>query len=181
MKPPGLWAGAILALALSSPLSAAPRCAKQVDTCIVEKRQAFKNRGVLGFLWAPVAEDERVPHLDQLEYLVRAVPPGYPAQVAGLKPGDLLLEMNGKSLLGVSADTFKQRQESIAVGQVTVFTVLRDGKRLQIRIPAGKPDERSIEAWVGQHILDQHNSEEYRRYLRTLRAVPSRQAPHADP
>jgi S1-C subfamily serine protease len=164
---------ALLALPAFLAAAQAALCLKPLDTCVAEKRRAYADRGVLGFLWAEVSEDERVPHLDKVEYLVRAVPRGYPAHSAGLREGDLLLAIDGKSALGVTRDLLGQRLGSITVGRVVTVQVLRGGGRLEIPVTAGRPDPQSVEAWVGQHVREAHSPEEYRHYLRALKVSSS--------
>ena len=167
MRRVGRLAGCFLTLTLGTAFGApqAPRCPKPVDLCIAEKRQLFEKRGVLGFLFSPVAADESVPHLDKTEYLVRSTPAGYPAAVAGLKEGDLLLAMDGKRLLGMEQAGLDERFAALAIGQTVSFKVLRQGKELTVRIPAAKPGRESIDAWIGRHLAEAHSREDYRHYL----------------
>jgi len=82
--------------------------------------------------WPPVTDD---------------VEPGYPAEKAGLKPGDLVVAMNGKPIV-----TWPQLPEGIrnSDGRTIHFVVRRDGKDIPIDIT---PQRRTIStdgemAWV---------------------------------
>jgi S1-C subfamily serine protease len=68
-----------------------------------------------------------VPH-DQA-VLVAGVEPGSPAAEAGLRPGDLLVELEGAALPGV--DVLLRALDGTSVGQRLELAVLRDAQRIR--------------------------------------------------
>lgn len=164
-------------LSVASPLAAVEpeRCPKPLDTCLVELRAAYPNHGVLGFQFSGPGRDEPVP---PGSFVLRAVPPGYPAHAAGLQPGDVLLSLKGKPLTGLPREEVERLMDTIQVGEVVPLEVLRQGKKRSLEIKAGKPDAMSVEAWVGQHVRRAHSEEDFRRYLRELRTGSSQKPNH---
>ena len=65
--------------------------------------------------------------------LVAGVFSGSPAKRVGIKPGDLVVAVNGKSIAGEPSDVATARIKG-KPGTYVTLTVLRDGKRKQIRV-----------------------------------------------
>jgi membrane-associated protease RseP (regulator of RpoE activity) len=63
---------------------------------------------------------------------IRAVSPGSPADQAGLKPGDLLTELDGRWTTTAN-DVFAAVQ-GVAAGKVAKVVVIRDGKELRVEV-----------------------------------------------
>lgn len=146
-----------------------PQCSKPLETCLAEKKALFAQRGVLGFLFSAVSPGEPAP--PDVLYVIRSAPPGHPAHAAGLRPGDLLLALDDKNIARIARPELESLLASVKVGQKVALRVLREGKEQTFRLTAAKPAADSVEAWVGQHIRDEHSAEDYRRYLRQLRAA----------
>jgi S1-C subfamily serine protease len=74
--------------------------------------------------------------------LVVEVERGGPAGQAGLRPGDVIIALNGDSV--VDSNAFRIRVSSTAPGSEVTLTVLRDGREQQIRARLGEfePAER---------------------------------------
>ncbi len=160
---------ALCALALPHLAAAGPPHGKPLDTCLVEQKALLAQRGVLGFLFSAVSPGEPAP--PEVLYVIRSAPAGFPAHAAGLRPGDLLLVLGGKSIARIARPELEATLASVKAGQKVELRVLREGKEQTFRMTAAKPSAESVEAWVGQHIRDQHSAEDYRRYLRQLRAA----------
>jgi predicted metalloprotease with PDZ domain len=154
-----------LALSLALPaLASAARCAKPLDACIAEKEVLYQTRGVLGFGWS--LDDDRIG--------VCVVAPGYPAAAAGLQVGDVLLELDGKSLAEPSQETMDAIVGTIKIGQLVPLRVRRGEQELSLTITAGKPDANFIHAWIVRHLRAEHDPADLREYLRRLEtASPS--------
>ncbi len=65
-----------------------------------------------------------------------AVSSGSPAEQAGLREGDVILELNGKRI--ETESTLLNLIAEREVGEVVRLTVFRDGKQLEIRVTLGK-------------------------------------------
>ena len=72
------------------------------------------------------------------EVKVASIQPGSPSEKAGLKVGDLIIELNGKPIAGSSGPAMKSTLVGIKPGQVLKLKVQRPGKGLlPIDIVAG--------------------------------------------
>jgi len=67
--------------------------------------------------------------------LVQQVVPGSGAEAAGVKPLDIIVEMQGKRIEGAS--DFQREILQRRVGDVVTVTVVRGGQRLQLRVRLG--------------------------------------------
>ncbi|MDD4319328.1 MAG: trypsin-like peptidase domain-containing protein [Candidatus Peribacteraceae bacterium] len=106
-------------------------------------------RSYMGVRFIPVTEEVREEYKLASEYGVllakgesaqdAAVLPDSPAAKAGLKEGDVLLEMDGKRLTqDVSLLRLIQAKEP---GTVVTLNILRDGKEQQVRVTLGEWQE----------------------------------------
>ena len=120
---------------------------------IVDKLIAGKaiERGFLGVQMQPItdeiADSLGLPH--SRGELVRVVPPGLPAAAAGVKPGDIVLKVNGeavtpdRTLSGIVAD--------LAPGTRIPIDVLRQGKPLTLTATVAKrPTQEEMVKQFGQ-------------------------------
>jgi hypothetical protein len=146
------------------------RCLKPLETCLAEKRAMLEKRGVLGFLWSRVTPDEPAP--PGAQYVVRSVPRGYPASAAGLKEHDVLLTLNGKDLAAMPRHQLESELQRVSVGERVSLRVWREGRTLTLTLRAAKPAAESIEAWLGQHVKDEHPKSDFSEYLRRSRKAP---------
>lgn len=163
-----LLASAALVASLAAAEGA--RCPKTLETCLTERRAMLQKRGVLGFLFSEVATDEPVP--PGARYVVRSVPRGYPAWDAGLREHDVLLAMNGKDLAAMTLQQVLAESQRVSVGERVSLRVWREGRTLTLTLRAAKPGAESIEAWLGQHVKDEHPKSDFTEYLRRTRKAP---------
>ncbi|GJL80038.1 MAG: peptidase [Nitrospinaceae bacterium] len=108
--------------------------------------------------WLGVSVQDMTPEL--LRYfkldhvhgvLVTKVFPGSPARKAGMKQGDVILELNDREISRKLE--YQQRIGSFSVGNTITFTVLRDGRKRNIRfkvkaIPMHKVTDFTL-SWLG--------------------------------
>jgi S1-C subfamily serine protease len=72
------------------------------------------------------------------EVKVSSVKPGSPSERAGLKVGDLIVEMNGKPIKGANGPAMKKALGAVEPGQTVVLKVQRAGQGvLVVNIIAG--------------------------------------------
>jgi Do/DeqQ family serine protease len=71
--------------------------------------------------------------------LVTSVVPGSPAANAGLKPGDVILSLNGTSVEGIEALDYRMATQPI--GSSATFGILRQGRRRNLEIALERPPE----------------------------------------
>src|SRR5215469_11733987 len=98
---------------------------------VVACAEELPRRGALGVSFQPVSDELR--QRDKLApgegALVSATVPGLTGDKAGLKPGDVVIELNGSPVI-VAA--IAEMVRAIPVGQTVHFKVLRDGNRSNI-------------------------------------------------
>lgn len=115
-----------IGLAISSNLAR-----KVVDQLIKEGRVI---RGYLGISMRDVQPDEaetlKIP--PEVGVLVNSVVPGSPADRAGLRPGDVILDLAGEPVPGSSA--LRNRTVGLAIRQEVPLTVLRDGAKQNLKV-----------------------------------------------
>ncbi|GEM_PF-4397332 len=92
---------------------------------------AFGAGGFLGVKVKPVEEGDAAGVLE-----VQEATAGGPAAAAGLKKGDLLLDMDGKPILGAEAFTTRIRQT--AAGEVLTLLIRREGKEETLAVTLGE-------------------------------------------
>ena len=81
--------------------------------------------------------------------LVTEIVPGSPAEQAGLKPNDVIVEFNGQPVK--DSGSFRSRVSTTPTGTDTPITVMRDRERVQLSVRVGeKESEGQIVADAGE-------------------------------
>ncbi len=92
-------------------------------------------KGKLGFATEATSSGLISPVLERLK--VAKVRPGSPAAAAGLLPGDLITEINGRPVVGAPAREMAGEFKNMQVGQKLRLKVKRGGGFVSIEIVAG--------------------------------------------
>ena len=113
--------------------------AKSVMAQLVEHGEV--ERGRIGIMGQPLTPDlaEAFGLKDTRGAVVTRVLPDSPAEKAGLKTEDIIVEANGKTI-----NDFLQLRNIVGllrVGDKVALTVIRDGKRKKVTVTVGKDDE----------------------------------------
>ena len=119
--------------------------AKNVMDQLIRKGKV--QRGMLGVAIQPVTSDIAASlGLKEVRgVLVNSVNPGGPAERAGIKQGDVILQLNGKSI--DSGNELRNEVAALSPGTDVNLTISRDGSQHQIRARleplTGQPSEQS--------------------------------------
>jgi hypothetical protein len=95
---------------------------------------AQSNSRAIGFRWNLYSQEGAV---------VEDVMPGGPADLGGLRPGDVILNIDGARLVNsddMAYNTYHNIARTFQRGRAVVFRVWRNGTRLNLHITPGLPD-----------------------------------------
>lgn len=102
-------------------------------------------RGYLGIMMQPV--DKNIAQKFNLKrssgVLITNVVPGSPAESAGLKRGDIIIDADGKKISEMG-EIINSISNSMP-GKEMTFTVVRDGKETKIKAKLAKKEENSVD------------------------------------
>lgn len=87
---------------------------------------------------------------------VYEVEKGSPGEQAGVKQGDTLIAMAGKTLAGMSGEDLEATMKTIKIGDKVPFVVERDGKKQTIHVTMVAVPDSTIATWVGKHMVKHH-------------------------
>ncbi|MBN1505685.1 MAG: DegQ family serine endoprotease [Sedimentisphaerales bacterium] len=124
--------GGYMGIGFAIPVNMARTIADQL------KSSGKVSRGYLGLYGQDVTPDvaELMGLKDAGGVVIAQVEEGGPADKAGLKSRDVILEMNGKSVQ--SYDTFRNEVAAMRPGSAVRLTGLRDGKPLDLTVTLGE-------------------------------------------
>ena len=75
--------------------------------------------------------------------VISRVQPGSPAEEAGLKTGDVVVQFNGENLRG--SNDLRNRVGLLTIGTTVELAIVRDGNEQDIRVTIGKPSQQTVE------------------------------------
>ncbi len=108
-----------------------------------EVYEQLRTKGTVERGWLGVVFDELTPDLaKRLEVpgpsgvLVKDVLPGQPAAAAGLQPGDVIVEWNGKTV--TERDELQKMVAGTPIGSKVAVVVVRDGQRTTLEVTVGR-------------------------------------------
>jgi len=138
----------VAALAAASLLADEPKCNGVASECDQQIRRMLSGRRYLG-----ATIEDRNPGL-----VVKAVIPEGPAARNGLKPGDRLIAINGKSLTQATAKEFKQHlADARETGRLFVIIARRSVyQKIDIRLEPYTKEQ--IAKIVAAHLAQSHAS-----------------------
>ena len=116
--------------------------AKGVISQLMEKGKVI--RGWLGVIIQPITQEiaESIGHKDTDGALISDISPGSPAEKAGLRRGDVVVEFDGEPIKEFTS--LSKLVGMKAPGTSSKITVLRDGKRKDVSVVLGSmPDEQT--------------------------------------
>lgn len=105
--------------------------------------EQIMNKGVVTRGWIGVEVQDISPELadsfrlsDARGALIAGVFRGGPAYAAGIRPGDILVELDGKSI--ADSSTMLNRIAELEPGKVVLMKILRGGKIMTLKVTVGK-------------------------------------------
>lgn len=102
--------------------------AKAVSDQLIEKGKV--SRGRLGIVIQPLTPGMRAYFGAEKGVLVGDVQPGSPAQKAGVQPGDVILQLNGKDM--DTPDKLSSAVSSLGPGKTATLLILRKKQQIQL-------------------------------------------------
>ncbi len=146
----GLGIGLMLSSGAAS--GAAPPCERMDDACFASLEAELMKGGGVGFRL--VAAQKR----GEPRYRIEEVLPGGAADSAGLRPGDAIVEIDGRSTIfsneaeaEATAEFFHRRRLDLKLGERITFRIRREGKEFPVEVTAGP---RAPEAVHGLLMVD---------------------------
>ena len=119
----------------------------EIAAPIVEKLKSGQaiDRGYLGVRIQPINEDlaDSLGLAHNKGEFVQAIEPGQPAAAAGIRPGDVVLTVDGKEV--TREQTLSYLVANTAPGKRVPIVLIREGKRLTVTATVGKrPSEEEL-------------------------------------
>jgi len=149
--------GALLLLLAVSPVFAADepdmekaepeyRCSYELEDCLNWMAKHYGERG-----WAGMQLD-----IEGYRYTVTGIQAGSPAEKGGIKPGDLLVAVNGVEIAEENQEKMLKARDKMIPGAQFTYTVKRKGKRRNIECVLVAMPVEVVAELIGSHLLVGH-------------------------
>jgi C-terminal processing protease CtpA/Prc len=122
------------------------KCTATTQECLDAMVASYRQQGWIGINLEWVESDT------QME--ITSVVPDGPADKAGFLAGDRITAMNSVEFKSENKEKLAEVQEMRKPGARFKFTVLRDGKKMEIAVTLGRFPDDIIARAVGYHMLD---------------------------
>jgi S1-C subfamily serine protease len=145
---PRILIAALVVSAAAMAAAEAPRCNYTARDCEQQIRQMLTGRRFLG-----VTIEEKNPGL-----VIKTVTPDSPAARAGLKTGDRLIAVNGKSLTQATSLEFKQIVGAARQTGRLWMIIWRRGAYTKIEARLEPYTKEQIDKIINSHLIESHTS-----------------------
>jgi len=125
-----------------------PRCTADVQECLDMMARQFQGRG-----WVGIEMDQ---DSESGEMFLTRVVPNSPAERAGLRAGDVLVSLNQVEFCEKNKAKMYEVRKDWAPGKRITYSILRDGKTIEISMKLGELPDDVLAQWVGRHMLEGH-------------------------
>ncbi len=122
------------------------RCSHELDVCLDWMAKSYSNRG-----WSGMQLDT-----NDSVYTVTEVEPGSPAAKAKVRPGDLLVAINGIEFIEENSEKLVVLQREMKPGAQFTYTLKRNGKRRNIEVVLVEMPLEVVAHQIGMHLLTDH-------------------------
>ena len=82
-----------------------------------------------------------------------------PAKAAGLKEGDVLVELNGIPYTHENGEKLYAEYENNKPGDTITFKIDRDGEIKKVDVTLAKLPDQIMAQWIGYHVMEAHLAE----------------------
>lgn len=134
------------------PLQAGEPCDISNNPCLIEAIEKVMKKGWVGIQLHPAKRGG---------WRIDGVVPESPAELAGLKRGDLLKALNGVSYDKKNWQRLEKVYGEMVPGNEMTYTVQRGKEELKVTVKLGKVPEQLMAQWVGKNLLASY--EQYRK------------------
>jgi len=124
------------------------KCPLEVSRCAREMTEHFGRRGWVG-ITPDIDRDSGVIRVDE-------VFPDSPAEKAGVRVDDIIRGLDGVEVTDKVQDTLQQALASFRPGHTALFSLERDGKRVEAEVHLEPIPEAILARWIEQHRLEYH-------------------------
>jgi predicted metalloprotease with PDZ domain len=121
------------------------KCTKSTQECLDMMAAKMKDSGWVG---VELETDEATG-----AYAILRVVPDSPAKAAGLRPGDVLLAMNGIRISEKNHEALWKAKKDMKPGDSVKYTVKRDGTDREVSITLAPMPADVLARFIGQHML----------------------------
>lgn len=140
-------------------------CALGLEPCIEALHAALSKRGSLAtglHVQGPLGESD-----EPRRATVASLIPGGPADRAGLRPGEVVVAIDGERLGSNPGPILRRKLPTFRIGQRIVYTVLRGGIEVDVTMVAEPAPEAVIRTGIANHLLELFGEQEARAFLAT--------------
>ncbi len=167
--PCGVTMLALLMPLLSPPVLGDDACrGARIEACAALLELAVQSRGKAGFVVYPSCGEDRGD--GTLGFPVVSVDAGGPADLAGVRVGDLVVAVNGIGIPVENSGLFRELNQQLAIGDAVEYVILRDSSLQTIDLRAGPPSDSAVHLEVVYELRRRYGDEATATFLRDERS-----------
>jgi C-terminal processing protease CtpA/Prc len=137
----------LAAVAIPAAAGDTHKCSASTDDCLRAMKAKMQTKAWLGIETTEAGSGR---------WAVAKVYPDSPAEKAGFKEGDVLIELNGVEMSKQNKEAYKKAAHELTPGSTATYTFKRDGGKKELVAQLGTVPREVMAQWIGEHMLDQH-------------------------
>jgi S1-C subfamily serine protease len=110
----------------------------------------FKKSGWVGIEYEPSYDEAK----ETQHWTITKVVPESPAEAGGLLPGDVVYAMYGIEFKKANEKKIDAARKDWAPGQEVTYSLLRDGKDMEVKITLSTWPADIVAQWIGKHMME---------------------------
>lgn len=134
-------------------------CEEDAEACVEAMKEKLRHKGWVGIELSYEEEGGSPRILKVIE--------NSPAAAAGLRPGDVLLGLDGVAYRGDNEEAVRKVYKGCGPGKTITYRISRDGSETEVQVVLAHVPDYLAAQWIGHHLMHYHSDKDSEETAKT--------------